>query len=104
MNDGTQKEPLSPEEELVQQFDSVSDALVRVITSCEDARQFAGVIRLAIRNNENQMALSLIDAMIARLNIILEEYKDISDEELVDIVMEKLKANNGSDTDDLSKY
>ncbi len=85
-----EEKPLSPEEELIKQFDSVSDALVRVIEHCEDARQFAGVARLAIRNNENEMALIVLETMISRLNIILEEYNDVSDEELVDIVTKKL--------------
>ena len=91
MEEEKENQPLSPEEDLVQQFESVSEALVHTVASLEDARQFAGVARLAIRNQENQMALALIDTMISRLDIILKEYKDVDDEELVDFVMEKMK-------------
>ena len=84
-------EPLSPEEELVRQFEAVSEALVHTVSTLEEARQFAGVVRLAIRNQENMMALAMVSAMIDRMDIILKEYKDVDDMELVDIVTEKMK-------------
>lgn len=85
------EEPLTAEQNLVLQFEAVSEALGHMVEKCEDARQFAAVARLAIYKGENQMAAGILSALIARLDTMLKEYTDVQDEELVDIVTEKMK-------------
>lgn len=80
------------EEELAEKLLVVSDSLVSVVSKCEDARQFAAVARLAITTGQPDMALSLLTILIERIDTIMNGYYDNTpDEELVDIVEEKMK-------------
>jgi len=81
------------EEKLEEQIQVLSTSLIYAVDYCEDARQFAAVVRLAIKNGQYNMASSILDILIDRLdNYILNGYyNNIKDEELIDIVEEKMK-------------
>jgi len=82
----------TPEEELSEQVVVLSDSLIQAVSKCEDARQFAAVARLAIVTGQPDMALSLLNVLIERVDTILNGYyDDISDEELIELVEEKMK-------------
>lgn len=80
------------EEELSEQIVVLSDSLIQAVGKCEDARQFAAVARLALNTGQPGMALSLLDVLIERIDTILGGYYDnMSDEDFVDLVKEKMK-------------
>lgn len=85
------REPTA-EEELAEKILVLSDSLIQAISKCEDARQFAAVARLALNTGQPDMALSLLNMLIERIDTILGGYyNDKRDEELIEIVEEKMK-------------
>lgn len=82
----------TPEEELAERVVVLSDSLIQAVSKCEDARQFAAVARLALNTGQPDMALSLLNVLIERIDTILGGYyDDKNDEDLVDLVEEKMK-------------
>lgn len=70
---------------------AATDSLVAVVAVCEELRQFLSVSRLAVKKNNNDFALTLINSMIQRLDPLLQNfYKDLPDDDFIDIVMERL--------------
>lgn len=99
MNDENIEKNITPEEAYNEVL-AATDALVSVVSVCEEARQFMAVARLAIKNNNAELATIIISIMIERMDPILQDfYKDIPDGELVDIVKKRIEEpkiwNNG---------
>ncbi len=83
---------ITAEEELAERVLVLSESLIQAIEKCEDARQFAAVARLSLNVGQPDMALSLLNILIERLDGILGGYYDnINDKDLVEVVEEKMK-------------
>ena len=85
-------EETSDAEYLAEQNIVLAESLLLTIEKCEDARQFGAVIRLALNSGQIEMAKSLIDVMISRIDTVLGGYYDgIEDIEMIEAVEEKMK-------------
>lgn len=82
----------SDAEYLAEQNVVLAESLLLTVEKCEDARQFGAVIRLALKAGQVEMAKSLIDVMISRIDTVLGGYyDDVEDIDLIDAVEEKMK-------------
>lgn len=79
-------------EEALEEVNASLIALNAAVKSCEDCREFMSVARLAIKNQNPELAETILTVMIDRLDPFLQNYyKDVSDSEFVDKVKEKME-------------
>lgn len=102
MNDENIEKNITPEDAYKDVL-AATDALLGVVGVCEEARQFMAVARLAIKNNNSNLATTILSIMIERMDPVLQDfYKDIPDTDLVDTVKQRIenpKIWNDSDID-----
>lgn len=79
-------------EEALEEINASHIALDAAVKSCEDCRQFMAVARQAIKSGNPDLAKSILTVIIERLDPFLQNYyKNIPDEEFIDIVKEKME-------------
>lgn len=80
-------------EEALKEVNSAIIALNAAVQLCEDSRQFMAVARLAIKNNNPELARVILTVMIERIDPFLQDlYTPVSDADLVDIVKKKMES------------
>ena len=78
-------------EDLYNDIQTAHKSLIYAIQTCIDAREFCTVAKMAIDKNNPQLAATILDVLISRIDPILQNYyQRIPEHELIDVVQSKM--------------